>query len=307
MQTTPKVPNVLITGESGTGKELVADAIHNTGDTQQAPFIAINCTVLPEPLLESELFGHEKGAFTGAHDQKLGKFEIARTGSLLLDEIGDMSPRLQQKLLRVIEERSFQRVGGNESIPVHARFIAATNRNLEEEIKRGRFREDLYFRLNVIRVKLPALQERAADIPLLANYFLAKYTQKLNKNMRGISTEVLDALCKYHFPGNVRELENLIQRAVVMEKSDVLSTNSFPFILFQKKQVKELDIPILHENLGQARQAVIEAFEQKFVRERLRLTRGNVTEAAKTAGIERQSFQRLMKKYSIQSEDFRQK
>ncbi|MFQ5631320.1 MAG: sigma-54-dependent transcriptional regulator [bacterium] len=303
--TTPNSTNVLITGESGTGKELVARAIHNSGTNPNDPFIALNCTVLPETLLESELFGHEKGAFTGAHERKLGKFEIATAGTLLLDEIGDMSPRLQQKLLRVVEERCFQRLGGHENIAVRARFIAATNKDLEHEIKKERFREDLFFRLNVITIKLPPLRDRKSDIPVLAHYFVAKHCQSFGRNLQGISPEVLQKLAFYPYPGNVRELENMIQRAVALEKNDVLSLDSLPPALFHKQEEEIAAIPILSENLAEARQVVIEAFERTFVIERLKATRGNVTAAAQTAGIERQSFQRLMKKYSIRSETFR--
>jgi DNA-binding NtrC family response regulator len=303
--TTPNSTNVIIFGESGTGKELVARAIHNSGPHHNAPFVAINCTVLPETLLESELFGHEKGAFTGADSRKLGKFEVAGEGTLFLDEIGDMPPKLQQKLLRVVEERSFQRVGGNETVPVRARFISATNRDLEYEIVRGNFREDLYFRLNVVAIKLPPLRERSGDIPVLANYFLEKYSQRFGKKIHGISSEVMETLLRYPYPGNVRELENLIERAVVLEKNDVLTPHSFPPALFQRKEEQSLDIPIVHETLAEARRAVLEAFERKFVIERLKASKGNVTAAAQTAGIERQSFQRLMKKYGIRSQEFR--
>jgi len=303
--TTPNSTNVIIFGESGTGKELVARAIHNSGQHHDEPFVAINCTVLPETLLESELFGHEKGAFTGADARKEGKFELAGEGTLFLDEIGDMPPKLQQKLLRVVEERCYQRVGGNQTIPVRARFISATNRDLEYEIKRGNFREDLYFRLNVIAIKLPPLRQRVGDIPVLANYFLSKYRQRFGKGIHSISPEVMEALSSYRYPGNVRELENLIERAVVLEKSDVLTADSFPPHLFRKQARQTIDIPIVHEKLADARRVVVDAFERKFVIERLKATRGNVTAAAQAAGIERQSFQRLMKKHGIRSQDFR--
>lgn len=303
--TTPNSTNVLITGESGTGKELVARAIHNSGSHSDAQFVAINCTVLPETLLESELFGHEKGAFTGAHEKKLGKFEVVGEGTLLLDEIGDMSPRLQQKLLRVVEERCFQRLGGHENISVRARFIAATNKDLAHEIKKERFREDLFFRLNVITIKLPPLRDRKSDISVLANYFLVKYRQKFGKNIRGISREVMETLCQYPYPGNVRELENLIQRAVAMEKNGLLSPDSISPAFLRQKDDRAPDMPVVHENLARARQVAIEAFERKFVIERLKASRGNVTEAAQTAGVERQSLQRLMKKYEIRSEKYR--
>ena len=304
---TPNTTNVIIHGESGTGKELVARAIHQSGKFATAPFLAINCTVLPETLLESELFGHEKGAFTGAFERKQGKFEVAGEGTLFLDEIGDMPAALQQKLLRVVDQRTFERVGGNQALPVHARFICATNKNLEAEIKHGRFREDLLFRLNVVAIKLPPLRERRDDIPLLANYFLAKYNARLGKNVKRICDEVIAAFMHYAFPGNVRELENVIERAMALEKGEVLTLEAFPPQLIARPKQESFDIPILHETLAEARQAVLDAFERKFIVERLNATHGSVTEAAKVAGIERQSFQRLMKKYDVHSEDFRKK
>jgi DNA-binding NtrC family response regulator len=303
--TTPNTTNVLILGESGTGKELVARGIHGNGAHAEDPFVAINCTVLPETLLESELFGHEKGAFTGADAPRQGKFEIAREGTVFLDEIGDMPDKLQQKLLRVVEERTFQRVGGNVTIPVRARFIAATNRDIQAEVKKGNFREDLYFRLNVISIKLPPLRARVDDIPLLVDYFIARHAQRMGREVRSVDDAVLAALVRYPFPGNVRELEHLIERAVALEPRDILTPESFPPFLFQTPAPGVLDVPISSNNLAEARRAVLEGFERKFVTEMLRRTRGNVTAAAEAAGVERQSFQRLMKKYEILSEDFR--
>lgn len=303
--TTPNTTNAIIFGESGTGKELVARAIHQSGPHAEAPFVAINCTVLPETLLESELFGHEKGTFTGADSRKLGKFEIAGEGTLLLDEIGDMPAKLQQKLLRVVQERCFERVGGHESIPLRARIITATNRNLEDEVQRGNFREDLYFRLNVIEIRMPPLRRRRDDIPLLVDHFLAKYSQQFHKCISRLVPEVMQSFMRYDFPGNVRELENLIERAVALEKGEVLTLEAFPPHLFVPRDQQAFDLPILHENLAEARQAVLEAFERKFIIERLKASHGNVTDAARVAGIERQSFQRLMKKYEVHSEDFR--
>lgn len=303
--TTPNTTNVLIVGESGTGKELVARAIHYSGSFASQPFVAINCTVLPENLLESELFGHEKGAFTGADKLKLGKFEVAKQGTIYLDEIGDMSPKLQQKLLRVLQERVFERLGGNEPIPVKARFIASTNKNLEQEIERGNFREDLYFRLNVIKIELPPLKERPGDIPLLAYHFLHKYNQRMGKNIQGISREVMELLTHYNYPGNVRELENIIEHAVALEKGDILLPESLP-MQFQRNSVNHtIDVPITSPVLSQARKDVLEAFERKFIIESLRANKGNVTAAARQAHITRQSFQRLMKKYGIDSSDYR--
>ena len=207
--TTPNTVSVLITGESGTGKELVARAIHGNTMGTGRPFIGINCSAVPDNLLESELFGFEKGAFTGASERKLGKFEIAQNGTIFLDEIGNLLPGLQQKLLRVLQEREFKRLGGEVPIKVQARFIAATNRNLLEEIQKGSFREDLFFRLNVVAVKLPPLRERTDDIPLLANYFIAKYNEHLNKNIKGFSSDAASILNSYQFPGNVRSSKTL--------------------------------------------------------------------------------------------------
>jgi len=305
--TTPNATNVLILGESGTGKELVARGIHGNGAHAEEPFVAINCTVFPETLLESELFGHEKGSFTGADASRQGKFEIAGRGTVFLDEIGDMPSRLQQKLLRVVEERTFQRVGGNAVIPVQARFIAATNRDIQEEVRRGGFREDLYFRLNVICIKLPPLRARLDDVPLLVDHFIAPYGERMGKPVRGVDAEVMAALGRYLFPGNVRELEHLIERAVVLGRGDILTAESFPPMLFQTASPGEFDVPIPAGNLAEARRTIVDSFERRFVSETLRRTGGNVTEAAEAAGVERQSFQRLMKRYDILSEDFRKR
>ena len=302
---TPNTTNVLILGETGTGKELVARVIHENGSHSTQPFQAINCTVLPENLLESELFGHEKGAFTGADHRKPGKFELAGEGTLFLDEIGDMPETLQKKLLRVIQERSFERLGGNEQIKLNARIIAATHRELKDAVKKGTFREDLYYRLNVMEVVLPPLRDRKEDIPLLANYFLNKYTDRLEKKFTGITSEVMKTLSRYSFPGNVRELENIIERAVALERGEVLSMQSLPQGLLIDESDKSVNIPILSKEFSSAKKIIIEAFEKKFLLERLKETRGNVSEAARIAGIERQSFQRLMKKYNLSSEDFK--
>ena len=302
---TPNTTNILILGETGTGKELVARVIHENGSHSTQPFQAINCTVLPENLLESELFGHEKGSFTGADHRKPGKFELACEGTLFLDEIGDMPETLQKKLLRVIQERSFERLGGNEQIKLNARIIAATHRELKDAVKKGTFREDLFYRLNVMEIVLPPLRERKEDIPLLANYFLNKYSDRLGKKFTGITSEVMKTLSQYSFPGNVRELENIIERAVALERGEVLSMQSLPQGLLIDESNKSVNIPILSKEFSSAKKIIIEAFEKKFLLERLKETRGNVSEAARIAGIERQSFQRLMKKYNLSSEDFK--
>lgn len=303
--TTPNSANVLIIGESGTGKELVARAIHANGPNPGAPFVAINCTVLPEALLESELFGHEKGAFTGADFRKPGKFEAAGAGTILLDEIGDMPEALQKKLLRVIQERAFERLGGNNLIALQARIIAATHHDILGAVKRGEFREDLYYRLNVFELQLPPLRERQDDIESLAYHFVDKYNKKFGRQFRYIEPAVMDALLRYRFPGNVRELENMIARAIALERGEILRAESFSPKIFTPQAAENLDIPIVAEDFAGAKQAVIEAFEKKFLTQRLTETHGNVTEAAHLSGLERQSFQRLMKKYGIASEDFK--
>jgi two-component system response regulator PilR (NtrC family) len=214
--------NVLVLGESGTGKELVAKAIHAHSPRKDKPFIAINCGGIPETLLESELFGYMKGSFTGAYAEKAGLFEIARGGTVFLDEVGELPPVLQVKLLRVVQEKTFLRIGGTESIRVDVRIISATNRNLEEMIRKGEFREDLYYRLNVIPVRIPALRERKEDIAILTRYFIEKYAREFGKGIRNISNYGLELLMDYSFPGNVRELENIIERSVALEQSNII-------------------------------------------------------------------------------------
>lgn len=305
ISTTPNTTNILILGETGTGKELAARVIHENGAYSDQPFQAINCTVLPESLLESELFGHEKGSFTGAERRKAGKFELAGEGTLFLDEIGDMPETLQKKLLRVIQERTFERLGGNEQIKLNARIIAATHRNLKDSIKKGLFREDLYYRLNVMEIILPPLRERKEDIQLLSNYFLQKYNQQLGKSIKGITPEGIEVLNNYHYSGNVRELENIIERAAALERGELISIHSLSPGLFASESAKTFDLPILYKEFSAAKKIIIETFEKKFLKERLKEANGNVSEAARLSGIERQSFQRLMKKYNLSSEEFK--
>jgi len=304
ISTTPNHTSVLITGESGTGKELVARAIHANSANAKEPFVGINCTTLPESLLESELFGYEKGAFTGATDRKLGKFEIAGKGTIFLDEIVNLSPNLQQKLLRVLQEREFERLGGNTAIHVEARFIAATNRDIDHEVKKGNFREDLFYRLNVVTTHLPALRERKEDIPLLANYFLSKYNDHLKKSVKGFSDEAMSLLQSYSYPGNVRELENLIERAVMLTKGDVILPESIEDKL--RPSVKGTDtLPIISPVFSRSREHIMNLFEKQFVVEQLNKHRGNVTAAARASKMTRQNFQRLMNKYHVKAERFR--
>ena len=304
VSTTPNHTSVLILGESGTGKELVARAIHANGQNAGEPFVAINCTALPETLLESELFGHEKGAFTGAGERKLGKFDIAARGTIFLDEIGILALPLQQKLLRVLQEREFERVGGNETRPVGARFIAATNQDLAAEVKRKTFREDLFFRLNVVAIQLPPLRDRKEDIHLLASYFLQKYNDQLKKSVRGFSGEALRILTGYDYPGNVRELENLVERSVMLSKGEVVLPDAVGD-LAARPAPKGVTFPILSPVFSKSRGHVLDLFERQFLSEQLEAFHGNVTDAAASSHMTRQNFQRLMKKHRITSRAFR--
>jgi len=290
--------SVLITGESGTGKELVARAIHHNSSFPGEPFVAINCTAVPETLLESELFGHEKGAFTGAVDRKIGKFELAREGTIFLDEIGDLSVNLQHKLLRVLQEREFERVGGNDPIQIKARFIAATNQNIEKKVESGSFREDLLYRLNVVTINMPPLRRHPEDIPLLASFFLMRYNQRIKKNIRGISREAMVKIQSYHYPGNVRELENIIQRAVMLTTGRVV----LPEVLGElgaPPKTETFTLPFVSPVYEESRQYLLESFEKQFVREKLAKHGGNISAAARESKMSRQNFHRLIQKYDI--------
>ena len=301
---TPNQSSVLITGESGTGKELVARAIHHSSEAASEPFVAINCTALPEALLESELFGHEKGSFTGAFERKLGKFEIAHRGTIFLDEIGTLPAALQQKLLRALQEREFERVGGNEKLTIEARFIAATNIDLETGVQNQTFRKDLFFRLNVVAIHLPPLRDRVEDIPLLANYFLNKYSERIKKPIKGFSNEAMAFLTAHAYPGNVRQFENIIERAVIFTKGPVILPDALSDPSASRAN-REAHPPITSPIFSKSRDQVLGAFEAQFIRHSLTRHRGNVTEAAKESEMTRQNFQRLMKKHKIKSEDFR--
>ncbi len=289
----PTDSTVLICGESGTGKELAARAIHQNSGRADKPFVAINCAALTETLLESELFGHEKGAFTGAIAQKKGKIEIAQGGSLFLDEMGEMPPLLQAKLLRVLQEREFERVGGTRTIKADIRLIAATNRDLEEEIKQGRFRQDLYYRLNVVTLEMPLLRERREDIPLLANYFATKYAEKCKRQVRGIAAEARAALCAYEWPGNVRELENAIERAVVLGSGDVIQPEDLPEAVLETESSAGVAITHYHEAIKEAKkQLILRAFEQAG---------GNYTEAARLLGVHPNYLHRLIRNLNLKA------
>ena len=276
-QVAPSSANVLLMGESGTGKELFARALHNGSQRSSGPFIAVNCAALPESLLEGELFGHEKGAFTGATSRRQGRFELADGGTLLLDEIGETSPQVQVKLLRVLQEGELERVGGSRTIPVDVRIVASTNKDLVAEVEAGRFREDLFYRLNVISITLPPLRDRKDDVPLLAHHFLKVYAEKNNKGVGGLTREALDALVGWSWPGNVRELENAIERAVVLCRGDTIGIDDLP----PQIQRGGAAVKVLHIPIGTS----LEEIERTVIRETLAATKGDKKLAAQLLGI----------------------
>ncbi len=280
---------VLIRGESGTGKELVARAVHFSGSRADKLFVAVSCAALTETLLESELFGYEKGAFTGAAAQTKGKFETANGGTIFLDEIGDISPKLQADLLRVLQERRFYRVGGNQEVEVDVRVIAATHKNLVEEVQQGRFREDLYYRLNVIEIKLPPLRDRREDIPLLSEHFAQRISSELGREISGLSAGALKLLMDYDWPGNVRELENVIERAIVTCRNGLLEEQDFSWLQRRGTSPQNWEVPDVP--LGELeRRAIVAALERKH---------GNVKEASAALGIDRSTLYDKLKRYEI--------
>jgi len=285
---------VLIQGESGTGKELIARAIHYNSFRKDKPFIPINCGAIPENLLESELFGHEKGSFTDAHTQRKGKFELAQNGTVFLDEIAELPFALQVKILRFLQDMKIERIGGREIIPLDVRVIAATNKNIQEEMKEGRFRDDLYYRLNVISIFLPPLRDRGDDVIILANTFLKRLSLSMKSNIIGFSNEAIYALINYDWPGNIRELENRVKRAIIMSKDQYIMP-------------EDLDIPGLEltSNVKVQRQKLKlkearERFEQQYIKEYLNKNSGNVSRAAEQIGITRSTFYSMIDKYGIE-------
>ncbi len=326
----------LITGESGTGKELVARAVYHHSQRSSQPFLAINCAAIPENLLESELFGHEKGSFTGAAVQRIGKFEQCNNGTIFLDEIGDMSLPTQTKILRVLQSGIFERVGGNQSIKVNVRVIAATNKNLEEAVAAKQFREDLFYRLNVVRIKMPALRERPSDVPLLVNYFLKKYGQQQKGSQKAITNDALTAMQAYHWPGNVRELENSIQRAMVVAKSDAILETDLPGEILSAKAspvaaVESASAPVtastpagapaapaaapqtVDETTALIRrlfdwartrsdQKLIPTVERELIIHALAETGGNQVRASKLLGITRATLRKRIEKFKIKQQ-----
>jgi two-component system nitrogen regulation response regulator GlnG len=313
--------SVLITGESGTGKELVSRAIYHHSRRSEQPFLAINCAAIPEQLLESELFGHERGAFTGATHQRIGKFEQCHHGTVFLDEIGDMSPSTQTKLLRVLQSGSFERVGGNHTVEVDVRIIAATNQQLEQAVTERRFREDLFYRLNVVRIRLPALRERREDVPLLLNYFLEKHAREQGRPVPAVAPETLEHLSAHSWPGNVRELENAVERAVVLAKGAVVLPGDLPpeigggaigtgpvavssqALLEPAAQSPEaLAEALFRWARGQRDCKVIPAVERELIRQALLETRGNQVQAARLLGITRSTLRKRIEKFQLRRE-----
>ena len=285
---------VLIRGESGTGKELIAHAIHFNSARSTRSFIKVNCAALPENLLESELFGHEKGAFTGAIQRRIGRFEEANTGTIFLDEIGDLSLPLQAKLLRVLQEKEIQRVGGNASIQVDARVITATNKDLEKAIREGNFREDLYYRLNVVPILLPPLRERKEDIPMVIEFFLEKYNHNCKKQVKGATQEVLALLLKYHYPGNVRELENIMERAIVLTRHEYITLADLPpniHASLSEDDLQQEPAPSLDD--------AVCALEKRLIEKALNTNSGVQTKAAEYLGISERVLRYKLKKYEM--------
>lgn len=292
---------VLVMGESGTGKELISRAIHFNSDRKDAPFVVVNCASIPHELLESELFGHEKGAFTGAYQRRIGRFEQANGGTLFLDEIGEMDPGLQAKLLRVLQTKQFQRVGGNETISSDVRLVSATNRDIHEDVRQKRFREDLYFRIAAFPILLPPLRARRSDVLLLAEHFLKRFGAELSKQGIRFSREALRLLYEYPWPGNVRELENVVQRAVVMTDGGEITTSDLPTSL--QSFVPSASHTPENGSAFESGHTIVpmEKIKEAAIRSALKITEGNIVEAASRLKIGRATFYRLMKKYNISS------
>jgi len=290
---------VLIRGETGTGKELIAQALHFGSDRQNKPLITVNCAALSENLLESELFGHEKGSFTGASAQRIGRFEQANGGTLFIDEIGDISLQTQVKLLRALQFGEFERIGGTKTLKVDVRVITATNRNLEELIQNGQFRQDLYYRINVIAINLPALRERKEDIPLLIKHFIEKYSKENDKNVTDISKEAFNQLMHYHFPGNIRELENIIESALVMARGEIITINDFTQDVLSSSESTALN----PHNFKNSYDEKLEAFESTMINDALELKGGNQSQAAKVLGITERHLRSRMQKYNIKNKN----
>ncbi|MBN1930480.1 MAG: sigma-54-dependent Fis family transcriptional regulator [Desulfobacterales bacterium] len=301
----PTKTTVLLYGDTGTGKGVIAGLIHTHSNRKDNQFISVHCGAIPDTLLESELFGHEKGAFTGAIKRKLGKFEIAREGTIFLDEIGTISPAAQIKLLKVLQDRSFQRVGGDETIESNARVIAATNIDLNKMTDNGSFRKDLYYRLNVFPIEIPPLRDRKEDIPLLVESFLKRLNQFYLKEIYDIHPMVLESFQKYSWPGNIRELENLIERSYILETSSILTPESFPSELFAPDtQITQVQLNT-SKTIAEIRRKGIENIERQYLKEILTRNRGRINQSAEDAGISTRQLHKLLTKYGIKKEDFK--
>ena len=291
---------VLIEGESGTGKELIARAIHFNGKRKIAPFVVVNCASIPRELLESELFGHERGSFTGAHVRKIGKFEHAKGGTIFLDEIGEMEMALQAKILRVIQQKEFERVGGNEVIKTDVRIISATNRDLKAAVENKNFREDLYYRLSTFPIEILPLRERKGDIVILVNHFISHFNSKLGKNVKGVSRQALKIMYDYDWPGNVRELENTLERCMILSDGDHIEIDSLPAnIVAQFKNINFENNAVMFS--GDSPVIPFEKLKEEAIRHSLKVTEGNIVEAARRLKIGRATLYRLMDKYKIDS------
>jgi len=296
--------SVLLTGETGTGKTMLAKLIHSHSNRSDQAFISVHCGAIPDTLIESELFGHEKGAFTGADHKKLGKFEIAKEGTIFLDEVGTLTPSAQIKLLQVLQDSTFSRVGGAETLKAGARIIAATNDDLKAAVANSRFRKDLYYRLNVFPIDIPPLKQRADDIPYLIDLFLKRLNNEMLKNIHSVEVRVTAALKKYAWPGNIRELENIIERAYILEQSSVLTPESFPTELFDGEMTMAV-VPVSAQMpLAAARQLAVEDFERQYLKELLSANLGRINRSAEIAGITSRQLHKLMQKYHLHKEEF---
>ncbi len=301
VQVAESTATVLIRGESGTGKELIARAVHYGSERRNNAFVSVNCAALPENLIESELFGHEKGAFTGATQQRKGRFELANGGTIFLDEIGDISPAVQVRLLRVLQERTFERVGSSESVTVNVRILAATSRNLEKEMADGAFREDLYYRLNVFPIILPPLRERRSDIMLLADHFLQKYGEMYGKNIKRISTSAINMMMAYHWPGNVRELENCLERAVLTASDEVVHGYNLPPSLQTSDETKTSIFP----KDGADIKTMVESYEKEIIIDSLKKHRGNAAASARYLNTTQRIINYRIQKLGINPDDYK--
>ncbi len=290
----PTNSTILIRGENGTGKELIANAVHFNSNRVKKSLIKVNCSVLSEHLLESELFGHIKGSFTGAYKDKVGRFELADGGTIFLDEIGDISPNMQLKLLRVLQEREFERVGDTKTIKVDVRIIAATNRDLENAMNEGKFRQDLFYRLNVIPIEVPPLRERKDDIPILVSHFVNKFSKEMEKSIQGVDEEAIKRLQAYHWPGNIRELENIIQRAIVLSKSEALTCKDFPENIMQPDNPTNMPI-----DTDKPLTDLVDNYEKQIILKALSENNHNKLRTAEKLGIHRSTFMSKLKKYDI--------